>query len=408
MIEPELPDNEKDRLEELKSFDILDTLSEEDFDNITALASEICETPISLVSLVDDKRQWFKSHHGLSAQETPKEYAFCAHAINKPDDVFIVEDSTKDERFHDNPLVTGEPKVIFYAGVPLVTENGYSLGTLCVIDHEPKVLSQGQIKSLTVLGNQVMNLLELRRSNKQLQQKNQELEEAKRLSLIGEFAAGIAHEVNNPLAVIHSKTQLLELQINNVNIEDKALQQIHDSLNSIKSTTLHTSELIKNLKTFSSKAEPEKMEFVELRQVIDMTLKICQGRCADSEIQLLNEVEGKLKPKCNATVLSQILVNLISNSIDAVYELNEKWIKLQTRVSEDFMELIVTDSGNGIPADIVGKINQPFFSTKDPGKGSGLGLSIASKSTEKMNGKLYYNKESEHTQFILVFSDFKK
>ena len=163
MIEPALPDNEKERLEELFSYEILDAMAEKDYDNLTAIASEICDTPISLISLIDDKRQWFMSNHGLAAKETPKEYAFCAHAIHHPDDVLIVQDSRTDERFIGNPLLE-DPGVIFYAGVPLKTKNGYALGTLCVIDNKPKLLSKSQIKSLRALSNQVMNLLELRKS----------------------------------------------------------------------------------------------------------------------------------------------------------------------------------------------------------------------------------------------------
>ncbi len=147
MIPPKDHIKEKERLAALDSYSILDTLPEEDYDNLTAIAAEICGTPISLVSLLDNERQWFKSHHGLGATETPKEFAFCAHAINEDDDIFIVQDSRTDERFHDNPLVIGEPRVIFYAGIPLTTEEGLPLGTLCVIDHKPKLLSQGQLNS---------------------------------------------------------------------------------------------------------------------------------------------------------------------------------------------------------------------------------------------------------------------
>lgn len=159
MITPKKHNNEEERLRDLESYSIIDSLPESDYDNLTRIASQICNTPISLVSLLDDKRQWFKSHHGLEISQTPKDYAFCAHAINDSNNIFIVEDARKDERFHDNPLVTGDPNIVFYAGVPLISENGYPLGTLCVIDNKPKTLTKDQILSLDALSKQAMNLL---------------------------------------------------------------------------------------------------------------------------------------------------------------------------------------------------------------------------------------------------------
>lgn len=168
MKEPDIPANEAERLRELFSFNILDTIEEADFDALTRLASQICGTPIALVSIIDSSRQWFKSHHGIDAQETPREYAFCAHAINSPDEMLVVPDATADERFHDNPLVTGDPHVIFYAGCPLVSNNGFPLGTLCVIDHRPRELSEEQLQAVSDVARQVVNLLELRRVNTEL------------------------------------------------------------------------------------------------------------------------------------------------------------------------------------------------------------------------------------------------
>ncbi|MDO7173270.1 PAS domain S-box protein [Mariniflexile sp. AS56] len=176
MKKPIFPKNEKERLEELKSFNILDTLEEKDYDFLTKMASDICGTKISLISLIDKDRQWFKSHHGLDATETARELAFCAHAINQPSEVLVVNDARLDARFHDNPLVVGGPKVIFYAGVPLVTSKGFPLGTLCAIDDEPKELSSYQLESLQLLGKQVVNLLELRRKNIESEERREQFQ----------------------------------------------------------------------------------------------------------------------------------------------------------------------------------------------------------------------------------------
>lgn len=178
MIIPSLPADEENRVNALKSYDILDSLPEEDYDDITRLASEICQTPISLISLIDDSRQWFKSNHGLAVRETPRDYAFCTHGILNPFEVLVVNDSREDIRFAGNPLVTGDPYVIFYAGVPLVDKNGFALGSLCVIDHESKQLKQTQLDALKILAKQVVNLLEMRRSNKALLKLKNLLEQA--------------------------------------------------------------------------------------------------------------------------------------------------------------------------------------------------------------------------------------
>jgi len=155
--------DEVDRVAALNSYHILDTAEEKDFDDLTTLAAVICQTPIALVSLVDKDRQWFKSHKGLQARETPRDYSFCAHGIAAPDHIFIVPDATLDQRFKDNPLVTGDPKIVFYAGMPLVNDEGFALGSLCVIDRQKRELSNEQINALIVLAKQVTDKLELRR-----------------------------------------------------------------------------------------------------------------------------------------------------------------------------------------------------------------------------------------------------
>jgi len=164
-----MPANETARLEALRRYEVLDTPAEPEFDELTALASYICGTPVAFMSLVDERRQWFKSRVGSDVAETPREVAFCAHTVALAD-LLVVPDALEDERFRDNPLVTGGPGIRFYAGAPLVTPGGHALGSLCVVDQIPHELSPHQKQALRVLANQVVHQLELRDTLRRLRE----------------------------------------------------------------------------------------------------------------------------------------------------------------------------------------------------------------------------------------------
>lgn len=164
---PTVPEDDK-RLDALRNYNILDSLPESDYEAITELAAHICQTPVALISFVDADRQWFKSNYGLTARETARDVAFCAHNIIDPSVPLIVEDARLDQRFVKNPLVTGDPSIVFYAGMPLVDADGFALGSLCVIDDRVRQLDAAQLSALKALARQVVNLLALRKANRML------------------------------------------------------------------------------------------------------------------------------------------------------------------------------------------------------------------------------------------------
>lgn len=238
-----LPFNENERLRALREYSILDSLPESDYDNITRMASQICGTPVALISFIDDTRQWFKSSLGINVKETPKDHAFCSHAILNPNEILIVPDSRKDERFSQNPLVTGDPHVVFYAGVPLVNRDGFALGSLCVVDTETRVLNESQVSALKVLGKHVITMVELRKANKTLQTMQGYLQE--RNSELEKLASIVTNDVYPYFSQLSSSIHLLQtMHVKELNDEGKELVTgCLKNLNRINSSLKSISEL---------------------------------------------------------------------------------------------------------------------------------------------------------------------
>jgi PAS domain S-box-containing protein len=663
---PVIPINEAERLLALKDLKVLDTTPELQLDDVTLLASKICGTPIALISLVDENRQWFKSHFGLDATETPREIAFCAHAINM-DSTLIVEDAHNDSRFSGNPLVVGAPYVRFYAGSQLTTSSGYNIGTLCVIDHSPKVLTPDQILSLEALARQVILNFEFKslerkmferekflgeifaslpdlinytdtsfryrylnptyekwfnlktndilgktiseafgegaflalkpkikaalrgekqefqstvpylangqiteksvqiryipdcQANGEIQgfftiatdvtqlkaaetsaiEKGEKLREALNQSLkneksfnaifenspigiiqldpklrfvaansayskflgyskdellkmsildvthpedlpgtfnaahilqnengalhrfekryihksgkviwglvtsrgvtlgenneqylfsvveditdsrerdaelnatqarlvsaakmatLGEMAGGIAHEINNPLAIISAKTDIIMTRISDGELD---VPKLLTNLNVIKNTTDRIANIVRGLRSFSRNSEADPAKMTKLNTILDDTIALCKERFQNANVDLQVDKAGDYSIECRATQISQVIMNLLGNSFDAIQNRDIKWVKVSVTGTDQFVNIKVTDCGDGITKEVVEKIMEPFFTTKEVGKGTGLGLSISKGIAESHHGHLTYDSNNANTCFVL-------
>ncbi len=210
MIVAQKPKNENERLENLRSYEILDTDSQKSFDAITKMASYLCGTPIALISLVDEHRQWFKSKIGVDINETPRNISFCAHAILDPENALIIDDASKDERFQDNPLVCAVPNLQFYAGHPIVTKEGFPIGTLCVLDYKPNMLNDKQKEMLQCLAEQTAELITLFKQNNELETLSMVVEKSSNMISIVDLKG--RYEYANPMLLRKSgykKTELI-------------------------------------------------------------------------------------------------------------------------------------------------------------------------------------------------------
>lgn len=388
MIRPEIPLNEDERLVALESFHVLDTAEEEAYDAITRIAADICHTPIALVSLIDSNRQWFKSHHGIDVSETPRELAFCAHAINTPESLLIVKDSTKDMRFKHNPLVVNNPKVRFYAGAPLNTKGGFPIGTLCVIDTKPRNdFSPEQQACLQALANQVMAQLELRRQNIHQQLVNEEL--TQKNAQLKHFTYRLAHDMKTPLHGISTLVGFIKEDYPHLLKET----EIPDWLNTIDDRVNYMEALINGIIKYTNLMnDPIEFEAFHLAEEVkaieekigsttpfDLVLKNCDH-------QITHSLKGFI----------QVFSELITNSIK-FSEQSEPQIEIAFYEEKDLYHFTYEDNGPGVPEQLWDKVFV-MFETIRRGKvtDTGLGLATVKAIVEKLGGKIQLRHRSDH------------
>jgi signal transduction histidine kinase/CheY-like chemotaxis protein len=394
MISSPMTVDEKERIKALYDYEILDTEAEKAFDDLTLLASEICETPIALISLIDPKRQWFKSTVGLHAAETERDIAFCAHAIHQHK-IFEIPNALEDERFSDNPLVTGPPHIRFYAGAPLITPDGFAIGTLCAISDQPKKLNSHQLKSLEILSREVITQMELRKKVSELKKSS---------DFTNEFLSNMSHEIRTPLNAITGFSKLLSERCINLNLP----ADIQDYITEIDFSAQRLLDIVNSVLELS-KIEAGKMEVVPAWFLGHQFLKQLNGmleiKASDKNLILTLDIDNNVPDYFyfDEGKLSQILTNLICNSIK--FSLINKVIRLKVSYENNYLIFKIVDQGIGISEQNQKKLFNKYQQVGDNKniEGTGLGLSITKHLVELMAGKITLtSKENVGTNVLVM------
>ncbi|WP_044398013.1 ATP-binding protein [Lacinutrix sp. Hel_I_90] len=380
MISPQIPLNEAERLKAVESYNLIDTLPERDFDNITSLIAALFEVPIALVTLLDVDRNFLKSHYGVPFNDSPRSISFCGHAILTDEDIFIVEDSRKDKRFCDNPLVK-DHNAIFYAGAPLVNAEGYKLGTLCVFDTKPRKITELQIKSMVSLASQVVNLFELRKKNKELTETKKILKDKN--AELKTFAGTVSHDMKMPLANLIVTSDILKMKYGS-KLDKKGLEY----LNYLKSASFTLSEYISGLLAhYESDKIEDNYERFDIHQLLEEIVDLLNINL-DCEINLPEKNEELF---CNRAALEQVFLNLIGNSLK-YNDKEEVIITIDCQKKEAFYNFTITDNGVGIPKNKQKEIFDLFTTIgtidRNGNKGHGIGLSTVQKLIKSLGGNI--------------------
>ena len=405
-----LPSDEEQRLAALYDYEILDTLPEQVFDDLTQLAAQICEVPISVVSLVDANRQWFKSKVGLDADQTPRDVAFCAHAIHDRE-LLVVKDAREDERFADNPLVTGAPDIRFYAGAPLVEPGGHKLGTICVIDRVPRDLAPDQLEALSALSRQVVSQLELRKKlseqrelTTRLQVARTEAEQANRTK--SRFLAHMSHELRTPLNAIIGFSKILRKTLPETvgNKQPLYCDRITDN-------GLHLLALVNNVLDLS-RIEADQVDITHepfnLPELLhDVTAQVESLVSQHGNTLVLSCDESLESMTSDPMRVRQCLINLLSNACKFTTDGTITIAAVEeTRDAVPWVRFEVADTGQGMTPEETSRVFDEFYRAQQPTaghrEGTGLGLAITQQFCRLLGGEITVRSRLEvGTTFVI-------
>jgi signal transduction histidine kinase len=367
---------EKERLEALKSYQLLDTLPEKVFDDLSFLASQICEAPSALINLIDYERYWPKANFNLDITQGSRVDAFCSHTILEKD-MLEIADLRLDERFKNSPFVLPADGVRFYAGAILNSPEGLPLGTICVLDHRPRELTEKQRQGLLALARLVVNQFEIRKTNLGLQNLVLKFDESTsekddRIKALGQFSQGLAHELNNPLAIMTGYLQVMEHK-------NSLKESTEREIDRLQQVVKRVASVVEDVRRFSQTRTLPNTETLQLNDVLeDVRLTIearTLGHHEDVKIQWPTGIEGNLQGE--HVQLVHGIEHIVMNAIQAANKVSEKWVRISCNEEQKNWVIRIQDSGEGMTDTDVKNIFQPFFTTKDVGQGQGLGLSVA-------------------------------
>lgn len=412
MMAPKIPENECERLKDLFEYEVLDSSAENNFNELVELAAIICEVPIALISLVDENRQWFKAKIGIETVETSRNLSFCGHALHSTN-ILEITNTLLDDRFKDNPLVTSSPHIRYYAGAPLITPHGTIIGTLCVIDKVPRKLTEIQKKGLKTLATQAMDLLELRRSNKNITKLNETLSlanhritqqqdalvQSAKLQTMGAVASGIYYELGNPITSINGRLKMLmdateqekfdkQVFSEGLVVLDKNIQRLERMMKTLGQFTQDDDLLVKK---------------IDVHDLMHDLMTLIRERFNNSGIKLLFDLPGSTIFKGPYNQVSQVLINLLHNAFDAVHTQHNGWVKITVHPDNDEVVFRITDSGKGLTDEARKRLFEPFFTTKSIGRGIGLSLYISRGIVENHHGQLFLDESARETTFVVIF-----